>query len=143
MAVRKNTIPNFVNDFRSSMLNVEEFALSRWNKWTLQTLADAQSKAPVASGTLEGSGGIKRATITSKGIESAIVFKVDYAEKLNDFNSGLKLKKRGELSYYSAGTQVFKQRKGVLGFATKAKDKNKSIFKELTQWAVSKSFLNI
>jgi len=143
MAVRKNTIPNFVNDFKRSMLNVEEFALSSWNKWTLQTLADAQSKAPVASGTLEGSGGIKRASITPNGIESAIVFKVDYAKELNNEQSGLVLKKRGELSYYAGDTRVKKIRKGVLGFANKARDRNMPLFKKLTQFAVSESFLKI
>jgi hypothetical protein len=144
MAVKRgNSFNTFSNNFKSTMEGIDRVVLNLWDKWTLQTLADAQSKAPVASGTLEGSGSNRRAYITKNGVQSAIVFKVDYAKKLNDVNSGLRLKENGELSYYSAGTKVFKQRKGELGFLSKAEQENKSKFVEITEWAVSKSFLNI
>jgi hypothetical protein len=125
-------LPRFPKKVRADFLN-------SWNKNTLFTLAEANKKVPVASGELQRSGVALKAEITPKGIVSYIEYKQPYASKLNDVNSGLKLKDAGQLSYTVKGTRVNKRQKGELGYLSKAikqeadnfmKDINKIIDKE-------------
>lgn len=125
------------------MLNVDNEIVKEWQMESLQVMADAQRLAPVASSTLQGSANTLSAKITDKGVESAVLFKVPYAAKLNDKDSGIRLKNRGELSYYAGGTKVKKAKKGRLGYLDIAVSKGIPFFNKLTQKAVSKQFLKI
>lgn len=110
---------------------------------TLEVLAEAQTRAPVASGTLEGSGSFLQARMTRGGVQSAVLFKVPYARKLNKRDADIRLKEVGETSYYVNGTKVTKRRKGLLGFLDRSVDINKGRFTDISKKSVSKAFLGI
>ena len=143
MAIKKNNIELFTARFKNFGIDVQNTASKLWNVATMGVLGDAQRKAPVASGALQGSGATLKAIITPQGIESALIFKVDYAKELNDPKSEKRLKEVGELSYMVDGTRVNKRVKGELGFATNAKNENKDLFVELTKRVISKAFMSI
>lgn len=116
-------------------------ALSRqWDLETLETLEDSRDNAPLASGTLINSSSTTRAKITNNGIESSIIYKVPYAKKLNDPNSGLRLKEKGELSYTVKGVMVFKDKKGELGFLSNAVSGGFSLFKNAIEDSLIKAW---
>lgn len=115
------TLSTFIRNLPSFSNAVKAGFLNSWNKNTQYTLAESNKKIPVASGNLLRSGDALEAKLTSNGIVSSIVYKVPYAQGLNDVNSGLKLKEAGELSYLTpGGTKVNKRQKGELGYLDKA-----------------------
>ena len=102
------------------------------------------SNAPVATGNLEGSGARVKAQITSKGIRSALLFKMPYAEFINSITNKDQLRNPGELSYYLKGTKVKKKRKGKTQFL----DKNdkilfEKIINDTSKNGIFKHFINI
>jgi len=158
MAIKRgNDFRTFSRNFSNQMLKVDDNLLRNWTLATVNAMTNAQRLSPVASGTLEGSADYIRARVTSSGVQSAILFKVPYAKKLNDKNSGIRLKNKGEISYYvgkkninsttkkgkRGGTVVKKQRKGRLGFLDIAVDKQQASFNAFVGSAVSKAFLGI
>lgn len=125
------------------MLSVDDKVLRTWTLLTVEVMTKAQKLAPLASGALEGSAGFLRAKLTPNGVESSVMFKVPYARKLNDKESGIILKERGEISYMVGDTVVKKKRKGRLGFLDIAVNRNQRDFNAILKQEISKQFLRI
>jgi hypothetical protein len=126
-----------------------------WTAQTALTMEMARNFAPVASGNLVQSSDYKRAKITKNGLSSSYFFKVPYAKKLDDKRANITLKNPGELSYWNysqkvghtgkkkgvrRATRVNKAKKGILGYATRARERNENEFVEEVIAAVVGSF---
>jgi hypothetical protein len=136
---QKEFVADFAKAFQMFPDKIEREVLRPWSIQTRETLSDAQSRAPIASGRLVGSGSMIQARVTNTGIQSSIVFNVPYAAKLNDKNSRLRLKEPGEISYRTP-TIVKKQRKGELGYLDNAVEAGNDYFTNIASRAVSIAF---
>lgn len=131
------------------MLGVNREAFRKWNALTLGALGEAQSRVPGASGTLEGSGTTLKADLNRNKLQSAIIFKVPYAKRINDKKyrrkdgRKMQLKPVGEISYRVGKTIQTKYRKGEIGFLSNAINAFKPLFSKAAQDSVSKSFIDI
>jgi len=161
MAIKRgNDFITFTRNFKNKMLQVDDKILNEWTKETGDIMANAQRLAPIASGTLEGSAVMRQARLTGHGIESAVLFKVDYAAELNKKDTSIVLKNKGEVSYYlgkkksitpkgktrkgdRGGVKVIKQRKGRKGFLDIAVRLGQPFFNKIVSREVSKQFLKI
>lgn len=146
---KKELLAQFVKKFPKLGDIIEKKVLNPWNIQTIETMGLAGERAPVASGTLEGSQDFLKAKVTATGIQSAILFKVPYAKLLNQkapkskLGRSLILKNPGELSYRVNKTRVEKQRKGEFAFLTKQTEEDKSIFTKIVSIAVSKGWFQV
>jgi len=81
---RKETLEKFLKHLNKLDDYAQQSVKSAWNKDTLLTMAKAQFKAPVDKATLQRSARSVTAKITRNGIESAFIFGVPYALKLEE-----------------------------------------------------------
>jgi hypothetical protein len=110
------TLKGFIKEFPKFGNDITSAVVADWNEETGYVQGEAQRRAPVAGGFLIRSSVIRRAVWTNRGVESKIIFTVPYAQKLNDITEDINLKEKDELSYTVRGMQVFKRKKGELGF---------------------------
>jgi len=143
---KRETLDKFVKNFLKFDKQVQGKVLDDWQKETTFTFSDAQKLVPVASNTLQISGSVMKARITTQGVESSIQYKQPYASFLNDplavssKGNPIKLKKPGEFSYYSKGTKVNKKQEGKLGYLDIAMERHDQNFVKLTSKIVSQVF---
>jgi len=90
---RKETIKHFVRNLHKADDLIVQAVKNDWNANTIQAMEKAQLVAPVKKTTLQRSAREVKAKITKKGIQSAFIFGVPYALKLEQNKDGLTIHK--------------------------------------------------
>jgi hypothetical protein len=134
------TLEQFIKALPKLAPETAKKAIRSWNQETIAAMDVSKGLAPEAGGGLVNSAFTKKAKIAPTGIESYIVYTAPYAQRLHN-DSTLRLKKKGEVSYYlwgnghegkkkgvRRGQKVNKQRQGRAGFLSKGVDKSSGNF---------------
>ncbi len=77
---RKETLSQFAKNLHKFSPAIIKRILRDWQNYTEESFHLSQNRVPILTGDLQRSGGIKVAKITSKGIESSIIYNLPYAQ---------------------------------------------------------------
>lgn len=114
---RRESLSVFIKNFKNYGIDVQKSFLKQFNIRTIDVLGLAQSRTPVVTGDLEGSGSYIKARVTNTGIRSAIVFKMPYANKIE--NGDVNLAPEGTVYNTKKGKKT-KRRLGQTKYASSA-----------------------
>jgi hypothetical protein len=132
------TIGDFVKALPKMDREIIKKATKKWSQRTLLTQDEAASRTPLVTGDLQGSGAIVRAKVTKKGIVSKILFRVPYADAIND--ARVELAPVGTV-YKVKGQKRTKSRMGELVFLDATVKDNAQKFVDDVAEIIGKEFL--
>ncbi len=132
------TVGEFAKNLNKLPKLAQNICLAKWERQTIGTTDQAKRFSPVLTGDLQGSGTHRRARKTTKGINSAIIFRQPYALELE---LGERKLKNGETITLNVSTKFNPNARTK--YVSTAVDKTAKFFVKDASDCVGKAFLKV